>query len=46
VPDLVDILHVLTSLAVFADLGKGRSASKTRQMIWQMAQDAVGRAKR
>ena len=46
VPDLVDTLHVLTSLSVFADLGKGRSAGKTRQLIWQMAEDAIGRARR
>jgi AcrR family transcriptional regulator len=45
-PDLVDILHVLTSLPVFADLRKGRSADKTRQLIWQIAQDAVARAAR
>jgi AcrR family transcriptional regulator len=43
-PDLVDILHVLTSLPVFADLGKGRSVSKTRQLIWQITEDALGRA--
>jgi AcrR family transcriptional regulator len=43
-PDLVDILHVLTSLPVFADLGKGRSVSKTRQLICQMTEDALGRA--
>jgi AcrR family transcriptional regulator len=44
VPDLVDTLHVITGLHVFADLGKGRSTNKTRQLIWNMVEDALGRA--
>jgi AcrR family transcriptional regulator len=46
VPDLVDILHVLTSLHVFADLAQGRSADAARQVIWQMARDSLERAGR
>jgi AcrR family transcriptional regulator len=45
VPELVDVLHVLTSLPVFSDLRKRRSAGKTRQLILQMVEDAIGRAR-
>jgi hypothetical protein len=42
--DLVDVLHVLTSLPVFADLSQGRDADATRRLILEVAQDAVRRA--
>lgn len=44
VPDLVDILHVLTGLHLFADLAERRGADATRELIWQMAEDALVRA--
>jgi ribose 1,5-bisphosphokinase len=42
--DLVDVLHVLTSLQVFADLSQGRGANGARRLIWQMADAALERA--
>ncbi|HZZ93074.1 MAG TPA: TetR/AcrR family transcriptional regulator [Usitatibacter sp.] len=44
VPDLIDVLHVVTSLHVFADLSRRRGADAARRLIWQMAEDAVERA--
>jgi AcrR family transcriptional regulator len=44
--DLVDTLHVLTSFQVFADLAEARSVDAARQLIWQMAEDALKRAER
>jgi len=43
-PDLVDVLHVLTGLHVFADLAERRSAETAHQLIWQMADSALRRA--
>jgi hypothetical protein len=45
-PDLVDILHVLTSLHIFADLAEGRGADAARKLIWRMAEDALDRGGR
>jgi AcrR family transcriptional regulator len=45
VPDLADILQVLTSLNVFADLAEGRDAKLAYQFIWQMSKDALEHAK-
>jgi AcrR family transcriptional regulator len=46
VPDLIDILYVLTSLQVFVDLGEGRSADATCHLISQMVEDALERSGR
>jgi AcrR family transcriptional regulator len=45
-PDLIDILHVLTSLHVFADLAQGRGADAARRLIWQTVRDSLERAGR
>jgi AcrR family transcriptional regulator len=43
--DLADVLHVLTSLRVFADLAQRRGAESAHQLVWQMVEDALGRAR-
>jgi AcrR family transcriptional regulator len=45
-PDLVDILCVLTSLHVFSDLAEERGAEAAHRLIWRMAEDALERGGR
>jgi AcrR family transcriptional regulator len=39
--DLVDVLHALTSLGVYADLAEGRPAEAASRLVWRMAEAAV-----
>jgi AcrR family transcriptional regulator len=43
-PDLVDVLHVVTSLQVFSELSQGRGVEAARRLVWQMAEAALERA--
>lgn len=43
-PDLVDVLHVLTGIHVFAGLVEGRGVDAARELIQGIADDALSRA--